>query len=98
SQGEFSVNLRLPPGAPLAETDRAVQAAQVTAGKLEDVQLTYSVAGTGNRLDANPVDAGENTGTLNVTLVPGAGREREDGAMQAIRDELAGLPGVQYEF
>ena len=98
SQGEFSVNLRLPPGAPLADTDRAVQAAQDAAAKLEDVQLTYSVAGTGNRLDANPVDAGENTGTLNVTLVPDAGREREARAMQAIRDALTRLPGVQYEF
>ena len=28
--------------------------------------LNYSVAGTGNRLDANPVDAGDNTGTLSV--------------------------------
>jgi hydrophobic/amphiphilic exporter-1 (mainly G- bacteria), HAE1 family len=98
AQGEFSANLRLPPGAPLAETDRAVQAAQRATGQVDSVALSYSVAGTGNRLDANPVDAGENTGALNVVLASGAGRAEEDAAMQAIRGELASLPGVQYEF
>ncbi|MBT8066407.1 MAG: efflux RND transporter permease subunit [Gammaproteobacteria bacterium] len=98
SQGEFNVDLRLPPGAPLSETDRAIQATQRVAATIDAVALNYSVAGTGNRLDANPVDAGDNTGSLSITLEPGAGREAEDEAMDAIRSELARLPGVQYEF
>jgi len=98
SQGEFTANLRLPPGMPLAETDRAIQAAQHVAAAIDAVQLNYSVAGTGNRLDANPVDAGDNTGTLNITLREGSGREAENETMAAMRAELATLPGVQYEF
>ncbi len=98
AQGEFNLDLRLAPGAPLESTDRAIQRAQSVAGSLDDVALSYSVAGTGNRLDANPVDAGENTGSLSVTLRPGAGRENENQAMDAMRAELAKLPGVQYEF
>jgi HAE1 family hydrophobic/amphiphilic exporter-1 len=98
SQGEFNVDLRLASGAPLAETDRAIQAAEKAARDIDSVNLTYSVAGTGNRLDANPVDAGENTGTLSVTLEPGAGREQENAAMNAMREALARLAGVQYEF
>jgi HAE1 family hydrophobic/amphiphilic exporter-1 len=98
SQGEFDVDLRLSPGAPLVETDRAIQAAQATTHDIDDVELSYSVAGTGNRLDANPVDSGENTGTLSLTLKPGAGRAEETRAMNAMRKELALLPGVQYEF
>jgi len=98
SQGEFDVDLRLSPGAPLAETDRAIQSAQRAAAAIDAVELDYSVAGTGNRLDANPVDAGDNTGTLSVQLAPGAGRDAENDAMTAMRDELARLPGVQYEF
>ena len=78
SQGEFDVDLRLSPGAPLAETDRAIQAAQRAAAGIDAVALNYSVAGTGNRLDANPVDAGDNTGTLSVQLAPGAGRDAEN--------------------
>jgi HAE1 family hydrophobic/amphiphilic exporter-1 len=98
SQGEFTVNLRLPPGAPLAETDRAIQAAQRTAASIDAVTLTYSVAGTGNRLDANPVDAGDNSGALSITLADGAGRDVEDQTMNAMRAELQRLPGVQHEF
>ncbi len=98
SQGEFSVNLRLPPGALLAETDRAIQTAQRTAAGIDAVTLTYSVAGTGNRLDANPVDAGDNSGSLSITLADGSGRAVENQAMNAMRAELERLPGVQHEF
>ncbi|MBT8441386.1 MAG: efflux RND transporter permease subunit, partial [Gammaproteobacteria bacterium] len=98
SQGEFTVDMRLPPGAPLAETDRAIQTAQRVAVGLDAVALDYSVAGTGNRLDANPVDAGDNTGTLSISLEPGSGRRTEDATMDAMRAQLGRLPGVQYEF
>ena len=98
SQGEFDVDLRLSPGAPLVETDRAIQAAYAATREIDDVELSYSVAGTGNRLDANPVDSGENTGTLSLILKSGSGRAEETIAMDALREELASLPGVQYEF
>jgi HAE1 family hydrophobic/amphiphilic exporter-1 len=98
SQGEFSVDIRLTPGAPLSKTDRAIQAAQAATSRIDVVELDYSVAGTGNRLDANPVDAGDNTGTLSVALKPAAGREAESATMNAMREELARVPGVQYEF
>jgi len=98
SQGEFDVDLRLSPGAPLDETDQAIQMAQRAASEIEAVALNYSVAGTGNRLDANPIDAGDNSGTLSVKLQPGAGRDAENSTMEGMREELSRLPGVQYEF
>jgi len=98
SQGEFEVDLRLAPGAPLVETDRAIQIAQAATRDIDDVEISYSVAGTGNRLDANPVDSGENTGTLSLILKSGRGRAEEARAMDAMREELSVLPGVQYEF
>ncbi|MCB1845662.1 MAG: efflux RND transporter permease subunit, partial [Halioglobus sp.] len=98
SQGEFDLQLRLAPGSPLADTDRAIGAAQVAASGIDEVALTYSVAGTGNRLDANPVDAGEHSGTLSVTLKPGAGRDAEQKVMAALRSEVSRIPGIHYEF
>ena len=101
SQGEFSVDLRLPPGAPLNETDRAIQSTQRAASAIDDVALNYSVAGTGNRLDANPVDAGDNTGTLSIKLEPGSGREAENRTMDAMRTELSRLGSreiVQFDL
>ena len=98
SQGEFSVDLRLPPGSTLSETDRAIQAARAATDNIDVIALDFSVAGTGNRLDASPVDAGDNTGTLSLALVSGAGRDEENATMDAMRAELARIPGVQYEF
>jgi HAE1 family hydrophobic/amphiphilic exporter-1 len=98
SQGEFFADLRLAPGTPLEQTDRAMAAAQADAMELEDVALSYAVTGTGNRLDASPTDAGENTGRLSVTLKPGAGPEEESAAIDALRAEFESLAGVQYQF
>jgi len=98
SQGQFNVDLRLSPGSPLSETDRVIQAAQRATRAIDEIDLSFSVAGTGNRLDANPVDAGENTGTLSITLAAGSGRDQENAAMESMRLELSRLPGVQYEF
>ena len=98
SQGKFDVDLRLSPGSPLIKTDRVIQAVHEATRDIDQVELNYSVAGTGNRLDANPVDAGENTGTLSITLKPGAGRAEEAATMATMRKKLALLPGVQYEF
>ncbi|MDH3589765.1 MAG: efflux RND transporter permease subunit, partial [Gammaproteobacteria bacterium] len=98
SQGEFSVNLRLAPGAPLERTDEMIQRAQLTTQDITDIDLTFSVAGTGNRLDASPVDAGENSGSLNVRLNSAANRDDENRIMKTMRTELDELAGLQYEF
>ena len=98
AQGEFAVDVRLPAGAPLAETDAAIRRLNEQTVDLPGVEFTYSVAGTGNRLDASPVDAGEHTGQLNVKLVPAAGREGEAAVIHALRTSLERTPGVAYEF
>jgi len=98
SQGEFTVKLRLPAGSPLESTDRVMREAQAIAGRIAQIERSYSVAGTGNRLDANPVDAGENTGEMSVVMQAGTEPAAEAAAMQALRNGLDALPGVQYEI
>lgn len=98
AQGEFYVRLKLPPGTPLERTDAAILAVQRIAANIDTIETTYSVAGTGNRLDANPIDAGENIGTLNVVMHSSAGSVDEELAMEALRRALADIPGVEYEF
>jgi len=98
AQGEFAVDLRLPAGAPLVETDAAILRLQQATEDLPDVELSYSVAGTGNRLDASPVDAGEHTGQLNVKLAPGAGTAGEAATIAAMRNTLERMPGVSHEI
>jgi len=98
SQGEFDLELRLAPGTPLSETDRVILAADRAGNELDEVALTYSVAGTGNRLDANPVDAGEHTGKVSVTLRPGSDRDDEARVMAKLRDTVSAMPGTAFEF
>ncbi len=97
SQGEFKVEFRLPPGTPLEVTDGNIT--KVTgAADASRVAALYSVAGTGNRMDANPEQGGENWGELSVMLDRGAGREDEERAMDALRAHMQDLPDVQYKF
>ncbi len=98
SQGEFNADLRLTPGTPLEQTDRAMAAAQRFAMDLPEITLSYAVTGTGNRLDASPTDAGENTGRLSITLAPSTGPEEESRAIDALRERFDSLAGVQYQF
>ncbi len=98
SQGEFVAALRLPAGSQLESTDTVIQKFQQAATAMPAVAYTYSVAGTGNRLDANPEEAGEHTGTLNVVLQPGQDAAAEAQVIAALRDELAQQPGVATTF
>ncbi|MEO0344653.1 MAG: efflux RND transporter permease subunit [Pseudomonadota bacterium] len=98
SQGEFSINLRLAPGTPLAKTDSVVLRAYEAAGAVSDIEQSFSVTGTGNRLDANPVDAGEHTGVLTIRMKDGATREDETRAMNQLRVGLDAIPGLSYDF
>jgi HAE1 family hydrophobic/amphiphilic exporter-1 len=98
AQGEFYVQVKLPPGTPLERTDLAIRSVQQAAAGIDVIETTYSVAGTGNRLDANPVDAGENAGTLNAVMKGSASKADELRAIEALRAALADLPGVEYKF
>jgi HAE1 family hydrophobic/amphiphilic exporter-1 len=98
SQGEFNIDLRLAAGTPLEVTDQAVSRVQLQSEQLPNLALSYAVAGTGNRLDANPVDAGENTGRVSITLGHAATREDEERAIAQLRTSLQQMPGVQHQF
>ncbi|NBC64543.1 MAG: MMPL family transporter, partial [Bacteroidetes bacterium] len=98
SQGEFSVEFKLPPGTPIEKTDQALQTVQNTAKDYDGVRTTFAVAGTGNRMDANPDEGGENWGELNVTLASGASSYEEEQTMDRMRTSLQQVPGLQYKF
>ncbi len=98
SQGEFIVEFRMPPGTPLNKTDDALKSVQHAAETVGKVNTTFSVAGTGNRMDANPEEGGENWGELNVNLVGGSGRDDEEQTMDQLRKQLQRIPGLQYKF
>lgn len=98
SQGEFKVEFKLPPGTPIEQTDSALKAVQEATKESQNVQSTFAVAGTGNRMDANPDQGGENWGELNVLLASGASSDTESSVMNSMRNSLQVVPGLQYKF
>src|SRR5690606_18237088 len=64
----------------------------------ENVRVMMSVAGTGNRMDANTEEGGEHWGEMNVVLTKGAPKELEQLEMERVRQQLAVIPGANYKF
>ncbi len=98
TQGEFTVEFRLPPGTPLEETDAVISRIQNANVDDELIATTFSVAGTGNRMDANPEEGGENWGEMVVGLAKGSKRDTEEIVMADLRRDLEQIPALQYKF
>ncbi|NQD37553.1 efflux RND transporter permease subunit [Permianibacter sp. IMCC34836] len=97
AQGEFVANLRAAPGTPLAKTDEILLKAHRIAAAMPEVERSFAVAGSGNRLDASPDKGGENVGELNVVLKKPVAQHTEAEVMRRLREQLSQLPGVQVE-
>ena len=95
AQGEFSLEMRLPPGTPLEDTDVLVRRIQLQAEQDSAFRTVYGVAGTGNKLDANPELGGENVASVNFVLAEG---QTEAAARDRVRTLVAGSPGLEYRF
>lgn len=98
AQGEFVAYLRAEPGTPLAKTDKLLLTANQIAADMPEVERTFAVSGTGNRLDASPDRGGENFGELNIVLKRPVDKATELNSMQQLRDALRNLPGVQVQI
>ena len=96
SQGEFKVDFELSPGARIELTDRTLGDVQYNLEGKGTIAKTYSVAGTGGRLDASAVSGGENIGEINIVMAEGATPAEETEAMALVRAVLEDVPDAQY--
>ena len=96
SQGEFRVDIELEPGTRLELTDVLLAEVQQTLLTFPGVATTYSVAGTGGRLDASASRGGEQIGELSVVLEPDATPSDEARVMSLTRDRLESVPAAQF--
>ena len=98
SQGEFQVSLELPPGTRIESTDALIEKVQQGLQDAESVARTYSVAGTGGRMDASAVSGGENLGRITVVLAPDESGTKEARVMQQVRRVLDDEPALKYSL
>jgi len=97
-QGEFFVDLQLPPGTHLDVTQRQLARLESAAADLDGVETVYALAGTSNRQGGVAGELRENTGQLTLRLTPPIDRARENARMEELRVALEGIPQLSYRF
>ena len=88
AQGRFDMTVALPPGTPLAETDKVVDEIASRHAKDPGVASIYGVAGSGTRLDANPTESGENIAKLSIALKDGGSKAIEAAEIERLRSSM----------
>jgi HAE1 family hydrophobic/amphiphilic exporter-1 len=97
-QGEFFVDLELPPGTHLDVTQRRLDEIERFAMSLDDVVTVYAIAGTSNEQGGVAGELRENVAQLTLTLAPPVSREREDLCMDKLRARLETEEDLDYRF
>jgi len=97
-QGRFNITLEAAPGTPLEETDRIEGELQRIATADPGVTTVYGVAGSGNRIDANPTESGENIARMLVVMKPESGMEDQQRIIQKLRTQVRDIAGLDANF
>ena len=97
-QGRFNVMLEAAPGTPLEETDRLEGDLQSMAAADPDVNYVYGVAGSGNRIDANPTESGENIARMLVAMNASATAADQARVVRDMRERVGGIAGLDANF
>jgi HAE1 family hydrophobic/amphiphilic exporter-1 len=97
-QGEFFVNLELPPGTHLDVTQRRLATLEAAARRLPGLDTVYAIAGSSNEQGGSAGELRENIGQLTITLEPPISRAREEELMAALRSELDKQEALDYRF
>ncbi len=94
AQGEFFVELRMPIGTPVEETDERIIPIVKQIAAMPGVAKVASVAGT-DKSATTDSDEGENTAKLTVTIRPGLDFEKtEQRLIRNIRNVMQDYPGI----
>lgn len=98
AQGELYAEITLPTGAKLENTDAVLESLAKYTQTLDQVERTYSLAGTGSLMNASPGQGGDYWGRLNVVLKSGSDSQTEQQTIQSMRQFLSDKAGVEAKF
>ena len=98
SQGEFFVDLQLPPGTPVEQTSRRLEEAEAIIRQEPGVERYYTIVGSGNQTGASAVEEREHIGQILVALGPDMLHEKETIVLEGLRERFRDLPAVDYKF
>jgi HAE1 family hydrophobic/amphiphilic exporter-1 len=98
SQGEFFVEITLPTGSQLENTDQVIADLAIFTSKLAGVERTYALAGTGSLMNVSAGQGGEYWGKLNVVMQTQSSEQTSQIVIDKMRGYLSQQAGVQSKF
>ncbi|MDX1536309.1 efflux RND transporter permease subunit [Arsukibacterium sp.] len=98
SQGEFYVEVQLPIGSAIEQTDAVVKELAAVAAPLAGVARSYGQVGTGAQMTVDPAIGGSHWGRLNIVMQPGTDEQAEQQVTEQLRQHIAGMAGVKARF
>ncbi|MFT6992917.1 MAG: HAE1 family hydrophobic/amphiphilic exporter-1 [Paraglaciecola sp.] len=98
SQGEFFVEINLPTGSQLENTDQVIANLAIFTADLQGVERTYALAGTGSLMNVSASQGGEYWGKLNVVMQANSTAQTSQLVKQKMRGYLSQQAGVQSKF
>lgn len=98
SQGEFFVEVQLPVGSAIEQTDKVLTSLAAIAAEQTVVKRSYAQAGTGAQMTVDPSIGGSHWGRLNIVLQPGSSTEQEQQVITTLRDYLARQPDIMVKI
>jgi len=98
SQGEFFVDILLPIGTPLEETEKAISDMATLANGIDGIKTVYSVSGTAAQMGFSATELRENLGQLHIQLESRDNRQAEQQIMDQLRQGFAAFPGLEYKI
>ncbi|NPV70564.1 MAG: efflux RND transporter permease subunit [Firmicutes bacterium] len=94
-EGQFSVNVEMPAGTSLSQTDAIVSAIEKELASVEEVEAIFATSGSGGRFGGG----GTHMGSVDVQLVPKAGRKRSTAqVMEALRRKTSQIAGAKIRI
>ena len=95
NQGEFYVEILLPPGTEVSETDKVLQQLALSIKDRADVKHAYSQAGSGGLMTSDTSRGGENWGRLQVVL---ADHNAFDAVTHVLRNTARRIPELEAKI
>ncbi|MBY5993882.1 efflux RND transporter permease subunit [Ferrimonas balearica] len=95
NQGEFYLEVQLPPGTDVRHTDRVLDRLAASILTMDEVHHAYSQAGSAALLSSASRRSGENWGRLQVVLTDPNAQAK---VMAVLRDEVRRIPDLEAEL
>ncbi len=96
SQGTFTIDLKMPVGTPLTDTEKITQQIENMASTLPEIDYISTIIGAESSSGSNLGTEQENLASLQITLKPECNnRETETMLMDQFRTSISRIPGVE---